>query len=100
MQARIAQLRAIIGGGKRAPDDLSTITQPVLVANGDHDVMVASEHSIDMANRIPNAKVVIYPNSGHGGVFQYHRQFVPEVLDFLAGSEPKSSTTTREGQLR
>ena len=50
--------------------------------------MVASEHSVDLANRLPNAKVVIYPNSGHGGVFQYHRQFVPEVLDFLDGPDP------------
>lgn len=88
LQARLAQLRAIIAGGKAAPDDLSAITQPVLVANGDHDVMVASEHSVDLANRLPNAKVVIYPNSGHGGVFQYHRQFVPEVLDFLDGPDP------------
>lgn len=88
LQARLAQLRAIIAGGKAAPDDLSAITQPVLVANGDHDVMVASEHSVDLANRLPNAKVVIYPNSGHGGVFQYHRQFVPEVLDFLDGPVP------------
>ncbi|PYE17344.1 pimeloyl-ACP methyl ester carboxylesterase [Williamsia limnetica] len=83
LQARLAQLRAIIAGGRAAPDDLSAITQPVLVANGDHDVMVASEHSVDLANRLPNAKVVIYPDSGHGGVFQHHREFVPEVLAFL-----------------
>ena len=45
--------------------------------------MVASERSADMARRIPDAKLVVYPNSGHGGVFQYHRDFVPEVLAFL-----------------
>ncbi|PYE12476.1 pimeloyl-ACP methyl ester carboxylesterase [Williamsia limnetica] len=87
LQARLAQLRAIIAGGKAAPDDLTTITQPVLVANGDHDVMVASEHSVDLANRLPNAKVVIYPDSGHGGVFQHYRRFVPEVLEFLDGPD-------------
>ncbi|WP_207839652.1 alpha/beta fold hydrolase [Williamsia soli] len=87
VQARLAQLRAIIAGGKAAPDDLSAITQPVLVANGDHDVMVASEHSVDLANRLPNAKVVIYPDSGHGGVFQHYREFVPEVLEFLDGPD-------------
>jgi pimeloyl-ACP methyl ester carboxylesterase len=53
------------------------------VVNGDNDVMVASEHSADMARRLPDAKLVIYPDSGHGGVFQYHQQFVPEVLEFL-----------------
>ena len=84
-QARLAQLRAITTGGLHAPDDLSAITVPVLVANGDHDLMVASEHSKDMAARLPDARLRIYPGSGHGGVFQYHHEFVPEVLDFLGG---------------
>ncbi|MFC7501517.1 alpha/beta fold hydrolase [Nocardioides sp. CPCC 206347] len=83
-QAGVAQLRAITAGGLHAPDDLSVIKVPVLVANGDHDLMVASEHSADMARRLPDAKLVVYPNSGHGGVFQHHEEFVPEVLAFLA----------------
>ncbi|BBZ05437.1 alpha/beta hydrolase [Mycolicibacterium chitae] len=83
-QARIAQLRAITAGGLHAPDDLSKITAPTFVANGDNDLMVASDHSLDLARRLPNAKITIYPNSGHGGVFQYHETFVPEVLEFLA----------------
>ena len=83
-QAALAQLRAITSGGLHAPDDLSAIKVPVLVANGDHDLMVASEHSADMARRLPDSKLVIYPNSGHGGVFQHHEEFVPEVLAFLA----------------
>jgi pimeloyl-ACP methyl ester carboxylesterase len=84
-QARRAQLRAITGGGLHAADDLSAIKAPVLVANGDKDLMVSSAHSADMARRLPDAKLVIYPSSGHGGVFQHHREFVPEVLAFLAG---------------
>jgi pimeloyl-ACP methyl ester carboxylesterase len=83
-QARLAQLRAITSGGLHAPDDLSTLKMPVLVANGDKDLMVASEHSRDMAARLPDSRVKIYPNSGHGGIFQYHQEFVPEVLAFLA----------------
>jgi pimeloyl-ACP methyl ester carboxylesterase len=82
-QAALAQLRAITTGGLHTPDDLSRIDVPVLVANGDHDLMVASEHSADMARRLPNSKLIIYPNSGHGGVFQHHEKFVPEVLGFL-----------------
>jgi pimeloyl-ACP methyl ester carboxylesterase len=84
-QAGLAQLRAITSGGLHAPDDLSAIKAPVLVANGDHDLMVASGHSADMARRLPDAKLIVYPNSGHGGVFQHHQEFVPEVLTFLAG---------------
>lgn len=84
LQARGAQLQAIKTAGLSAPDDLSVIKQPVFIANGDHDLMVASSLSADMARRLPNAKLTIYPDSGHGGIFQHHRSFVPAVLDFLA----------------
>jgi pimeloyl-ACP methyl ester carboxylesterase len=93
MQARIAQLKAIRHAGQSEPDDLSLITQPVFVANGDHDLMVASSHSADMARRLPNAKLKIYPNSGHGGVFQHHRSFVSDALQFLA--EERAFETVR-----
>ena len=83
LQARRAQLQAIRNAGLSAPDDLSVITQPVFVANGDRDLMVDSSHSADMARRLPNAQLTIYPDAGHGGVFQHHRAFVPAVLDFL-----------------
>ncbi|MBA0047265.1 alpha/beta fold hydrolase [Mycobacteroides sp. LB1] len=83
-RARIAQLKAIRHAGLSQPDDLSVIAQPVLVANGDRDLMVDSSHSTDMARRLPNALLKIYPNSGHGGVFQHHRTFVPDALAFLA----------------
>jgi pimeloyl-ACP methyl ester carboxylesterase len=84
MQARRAQLKAIKNAGLSAPDDLSVITQPVFVANGDRDLMVKSSHSADMVRRLPNARLTLYPDSGHGGVFQHQQRFVPAVLDFLA----------------
>ena len=78
-----AQLKAIRAAGLSEPDDLSAITQPVFVANGDKDLMVDSSNSADMARRLPNAQLTIYPDSGHGGVFQYHQELVPAVLEFL-----------------
>ena len=84
LQARRAQLKAIKNAGLSEPDDLSLITQPVFIANGDRDLMVDSRHSADMARRLPNSQLTIYPDAGHGGVFQHHRAFVPAVLDFLA----------------
>ena len=83
--AFITQLKAIHAWGGQAPADLSQITQPVLVANGDHDRMVPTSNSIDMARRIPNAELVIYDDAGHGGIFQYHQQFVPKALAFFEG---------------
>ncbi len=91
-QARLAQLRAITAAGLHAKDDLSQIKIPVFVANGDNDLMVASEHSRDMAARLPDSRLRIYPDSGHGGIFQYHEEFVPEVLDFLA-AVPATTTS-------
>lgn len=51
--------------------------------------MVASSHSADMARRLPNARLTICPDSGHGGVFQHHAEFVPTALAFLNGAEEK-----------
>jgi pimeloyl-ACP methyl ester carboxylesterase len=45
--------------------------------------MVPSGNSVDLARRLPNARLELYPDAGHGGVFQYHREFVEEVLAFL-----------------
>jgi pimeloyl-ACP methyl ester carboxylesterase len=32
----------------------------------------------------PNNELVIYPDAGHGGIFQFHEQFVEKALEFLA----------------
>jgi pimeloyl-ACP methyl ester carboxylesterase len=78
-----SQLKAIHRWGLARPQDLSVIQQPVLVANGDNDRMVPTQNSADMARRLPNAELVIYPDAGHGGIFQFHEQFVPTALEFL-----------------
>jgi pimeloyl-ACP methyl ester carboxylesterase len=77
-------LKAIQRYGRSAPSDLSTFTQPTLIANGDHDRMVPSVLSEDMHRRIKGSQLIIYPDSGHGGVFQYHEKFAPVAAEFLA----------------
>ncbi|WP_418137815.1 alpha/beta fold hydrolase [Agrobacterium sp. El2ro-1b] len=83
-RAFLRQLAAIKAWGRQAPQDLGRITVPVLVANGDNDIMVPTSNSRDMAKRIPHAELVIYGDAGHGGIFQYHSEFVPKALAFLA----------------
>jgi pimeloyl-ACP methyl ester carboxylesterase len=78
-----AQLKAIHAWGRQRPADLSRIRHPVLVANGEHDTMVPSSNSVDLARRLPNAELVLYEDAGHGGVFQYHEAFVKKALEFL-----------------
>ena len=78
------QLKAIADWGHDTPADLSVFKHPVLVVNGDNDRMVPTPNSYDLAKRFPNAEpVIIYPNSGHGGVFQYHAEFLKQALPFL-----------------
>jgi pimeloyl-ACP methyl ester carboxylesterase len=75
LAAFLRQLKAIKAWGKQAPQDLSVILKPILVANGDQDIMVPSSNSIDLARRLPNAELVLYHDAAHGGIFQYHETF-------------------------
>src|SRR5436309_1087236 len=84
LKALQTQLKAIRKWGRGTPDDLSKLTQPTLIANGDNDRMVPSNLSEDLHQRIKGSELTIYPDSGHGGIFQYHDTFVPVVLEFLA----------------
>ena len=45
--------------------------------------MVPSQNSADLARRLPNGELVTYPEAGHGGIFQFHAQFVAKALQFL-----------------
>jgi pimeloyl-ACP methyl ester carboxylesterase len=78
-----AQLKAIHRWGQQKPADLSGIHQPVLVMNGESDRMVPTKNTVDLDRRLPNSQLVVYPDAGHGGVFQFHEDFVKRTLEFL-----------------
>ena len=78
-----AQLKAIHRWGQQTPADLGSIHQPVLLMNGDSDKMVPTTNTVDLRRRLPNSQLVIYPDAGHGGVFQFHQDFVKRALEFL-----------------
>src|SRR5436305_9436374 len=71
-----AQLKAIHRWGKAQPVNLSVIHQPVLVANGESDRMVPPTNSVDLTRRLPDSDLVVYPDAGRGGSFQFHDEFV------------------------
>lgn len=83
IQAFRTQLKAIRNWGRAESADLSTITQPTLIDNGDNDRMVPSVLSEDLHRRITGSELVMYPDSGHGSIFQFHEQFVPVAAKFL-----------------
>lgn len=65
------------------PAGLANVSQPVLVVNGDNDVMIPTVSSFTLAQALPKAQLSIYPDSGHGALFQHHELFVRQALDFL-----------------
>ncbi|MDA9478054.1 alpha/beta hydrolase [Bradyrhizobium sp. CCBAU 65884] len=81
--ALLRQLKAIKSWGQQTPQDLGSIRIPVLIANGDNDIMVPTANSTDMARRIQGAQLIIYEDAGHGGIFQHYADFVPKALCFL-----------------
>jgi pimeloyl-ACP methyl ester carboxylesterase len=77
------QLKAIKKWGRGTPDDLSKLTHPTLIANGDNDRMVPSVLSEDLHRRVKGSELIIYADSGHGGIFQFHDKFAPTAIEFL-----------------
>jgi len=86
--AFLRQLQAITAWGRQAPQDLGRLRAPTLIVNGDNDIMVPSANSHALAKRVPNAQLVMYEDAGHGGIFQYHADFVAKVRAFLDDRAP------------
>ena len=62
---------------------LHAIRQPTLVASGSHDTMLPASNAYAMFKELSNAQLILYPNSGHGALFQHHETFVSHVRTFL-----------------
>jgi pimeloyl-ACP methyl ester carboxylesterase len=62
---------------------LQAITQPVLVVNGHADIIVPTVNSYLLQQNLPDAELVLYPDSGHGAHFQYPGRFTRQVTEFL-----------------
>jgi len=73
--------------GGRPYADLKKITQPVLVTNGNNDAMIPTVNSFTLGTHLPNAQLIIYPDSGHGALFQRAGAFTSHVSEFLDRSD-------------
>jgi pimeloyl-ACP methyl ester carboxylesterase len=62
---------------------LRAITQPTLGVSGSHDTMLPADNAYAMFKALSNAQLILYPDSGHGALFQYHELFVSHVRTFL-----------------
>ncbi|MCK9903439.1 alpha/beta hydrolase [Frankia sp. Cpl3] len=68
--------------------ELARIAAPTLVVNGRRDIMIPTVNSYILAQHIPGAQLVIYPDSGHGSIFQYPDLFVSQATRFLDAEHP------------
>jgi pimeloyl-ACP methyl ester carboxylesterase len=78
-----AQLTALAKWEQGTSLGLTNVDKPVLVVNGDDDTMLPTISSFHLAQLLPDVRLSIYPDSGHGGIFQHHDLFVAQALDFL-----------------
>ncbi|HCE5827423.1 TPA: alpha/beta hydrolase [Pseudomonas aeruginosa] len=86
-QVAQAQLTAITRWGAIVGErysSLARITQPTLVVNGHNDIMVPTVNSYILQQRLPNARLILYPDSSHGAHFQYPQEFADSAARFLA----------------
>lgn len=68
--------------------ELERIHQPTLVVNGIRDEMIAVSNSYRLVEHLPNAVLLVYPDAGHGSLFQYHESFARHAAAFLASDSP------------
>ena len=81
-----AHSRAAREWGAAAPgsyDYLSGISQPTLVINGSNDIIVPTVNSYIPQQNLPNAELILFPDSNHGSHFQFTERFNRYVTDFL-----------------
>jgi pimeloyl-ACP methyl ester carboxylesterase len=62
---------------------LKSIRQPALIVQGSDDVIIPTEHSLTLQRNLPNAQLIVYPDSGHGSIYQYPQLFVAHATLFL-----------------
>ncbi|MBB5635076.1 pimeloyl-ACP methyl ester carboxylesterase [Pedobacter cryoconitis] len=85
-QSNGAQVTAVLNWAEPAThtlEDLKTITQPVLIVEGRFDVLVPVVNSFSLYQNIPNSRLYLFPEAGHGSIFQEPARFLDQAKDFL-----------------
>jgi pimeloyl-ACP methyl ester carboxylesterase len=92
-ESNSAQVAAVLGwSGPKAGtfDELKSINHPVLLFEGHSDRLVPVINSFNLYQNIPNARLILFPDAGHGAIFQYTDLFLAEAIPFLAASNKAS----------
>ena len=86
-QSALAQLAALREWGVIPPNDrfamLGKINHPTLVVQGNKDVVVMPINAFLLAEHLPNAQLIMYPDASHGAQSQHADVFLDHVRLFL-----------------
>jgi len=63
-------------------EKLMTSRTPILIISGDNDISTAVENWFALKGKIPNAHLVVYPESGHGPQHQYPELAAGQIAQF------------------
>jgi pimeloyl-ACP methyl ester carboxylesterase len=81
-----AQLQAIIKSNEKTDgvlNYLAEIHQPVLVVDGSNDLIIPTVNGFTLQQHLPNAQLIIYPDSSHAPFYQYPNLFLKHAIIFL-----------------
>jgi len=70
---------------------LKSIHHPTLVVQGFHDEMIPVRNSYWLAENLPNAVLLVYPDAGHGSLFQYPESFCKHATAFLSSDSESAA---------
>jgi pimeloyl-ACP methyl ester carboxylesterase len=86
-QSAEAQLKAIREWGMIPSSDrysnLANIKHQILIVHGNHDIVVSPINALILTQRLPNAQLIIYPDSGHAAQYQHADLFLKHATMFL-----------------
>ena len=86
-QSALAQLAAIREWGVIPASDrfamLGKIQHPTLIGHGNKDIVVMPINAFLLAEHLPNAQLIMYPDSSHGAQSQHAEVFLQHVKLFL-----------------
>ena len=83
----VSQIQAILDTREDLVDELSSITAPTMVIVGNQDILTPRGDSEEIAERIPNAELVVISGAAHGLMMEHSTTFNKILIEFLQRSE-------------
>jgi 3-oxoadipate enol-lactonase len=83
----VSQIQAILDTREDLVDELSSITAPTMVVVGNQDILTPRGDSEEIAERIPNAELVVISGAAHGLMMEHSTTFNKILIEFLQRTE-------------